>query len=172
MIRSTRLFGTQVGLKVLGSFALAAIAPLALTAILVVTQVTSTLKEQAQNRLREAGSAIGQQLLDRLLILDDALGQIATSSTPTESIGFEAVMLVVDGEPRSLLGEPFEIPEFKDEGPKLSTINIEIGQGDISMLLARPIRGGMAVARLRSSYFWNAAVTLPEGMNVCVIRPF
>jgi diguanylate cyclase (GGDEF)-like protein len=162
------LLGTRVARRVLVSFAVAAIAPLALTAGLVLTKVGSTLEEQAAHRLDEVSAAVGQQLLARLLILDDGLRQLTLGTPPTESTAFDAIALDLPGRRRIILGDAFGYPALPEPFPSRSMILIQDGNGGPEVLLARRAPDGIAIGRIRPDYLWTAATMLPYAMELCV----
>jgi diguanylate cyclase (GGDEF)-like protein len=164
----TSLFGTRVARRVLASFAVAAIAPLALTAWVVLTNVSSTLEEQSARRLDEVSAAIGQQLIARLLILDDALRQLTAGSPPTESTVFDAVTLERPDGKQVFFGDALDYPALPEEFPSRSLVIVQPGSGDAAVLLARPADGGIVVGRIRPDYLWTAATMLPYAMELCV----
>jgi diguanylate cyclase (GGDEF)-like protein len=164
-----RIFGTKVALRVFASFVLAAVVPLAVVAGLVSTQVAWTLERQAQRKLDDAGSSIGQQLLDRLLIVDDALRSLPSMSEPGESTAIESAQLVVDGEVRTLLGEPFAAPAMRDDDAQRSTLLVQAEHGSHEIFVSRPSGRGAVIGKIDASYLWEASTLVPYAMNLCVI---
>jgi len=162
------LFDTRVARRILVSFAVAAIAPLALTAWVVLTRVSSTLEEQTELRLNEVSSAIGQQLLARLLILDDALRQLTAGAPPTESTVFDAVAREVPGQRQIFFGDGLEYPALPEEFPSQSLVMLQPADGRVDVLLARPAADGIVVGRIHPDYLWTAATMLPYAMELCV----
>ena len=162
------LFGTRVARRVLVSFAVAAIAPLALTAWVVLSNVSSTLENQAARRLDEVSAAIGQQLIARLLILEDALRQLTAGALPTESTVFDAMTLDQSGRRRVLFGDAFDYAALPEEFPSRSMVIVQPGNGDATVLLAHPAADGIVIGRIRPEYLWTAATMLPYSMELCV----
>ena len=168
MARFSLLHGTRVARRVLVSFAVAAIAPLALTAGLVLTRVSSTMEEQSVQRLDEVSAAVGQQLLARLLILDDALRQLTAGPPPTESTTFDAITIELQGRSQVMFGEAFDYPALPDELPARSIVMAQAGDGRADVLLARRAGDGIVIGRIRPDYLWTAATMLPYAMDLCV----
>jgi len=162
------ILGTRVARRVLVSFAVAAIAPLALAAVLVLTRVGSTLEDQAALRLDEVSAAVGQQLLARLLILDDALRQLTAGPQPTESTTFDAVSMVSPDREEVLFGEALDLAPLLATPPSRSMVIVRARNGRNEVLLARPVAEGVAVGRIPADYLWTAATMLPYAMELCV----
>ena len=162
------LFGTRVARRVLVSFAVAAIAPLALTAWVVLTRVSSTLEGQAARRLDEVSAAVGQQLLARLLILDDALHQLTAGAPPTESTVFDAIALERPGRRQALFGDALEYPALPEKFPSRSLVMIQPANGRADVLLARTATDGIVIGRIHPDFLWTAATMLPYSMELCV----
>ncbi len=169
MATPPRAFGSRVAHRVFGSFALAAVAPLAVTAALVLTQVTSTLEEQAQRRLGEMSSGIGQQLLDRLLIIDDALQYLSNGDFLSNSRVFESVQMETAGTVRVLLGEPAALPEFHDGNSDLSSLIVSRQGDEPRLTMVRSFANGTIYGTIKPGYLWQAESLLPYAMDLCVV---
>jgi diguanylate cyclase (GGDEF)-like protein len=169
MSMEPRIFGTKVAVRVFVSLALAAVVPLVVLAGLVSTQVASTLEQQAQRKLDDASSSIGQQLLDRLLIVDDALRSLPSLTTPGNIVGIESAQLLRDGRSRTLVGEPFTAPAMRDDDAERSTLLVQTS-GDVNeIFISRPTEQGTVVGKVDGSYLWDASTLVPYATDVCVI---
>lgn len=164
-----QFFGGRVGRNVFSSFLVASIVPIAVTAVLALTQVTQTLEHQARQQLGDASRNIGQQLLDRLLIAQDALGYLAAGAELTDSVALAAAQIVTSDEQRMVFGAPFDAPEVTIEGVGRTEITIRRGEHGYDLFLGTRTRAGAVIGKVDASYLWETSALLPFAMNFCVI---
>jgi diguanylate cyclase (GGDEF)-like protein len=169
MSTESDFFSTRIGLRVFASFVLAAIIPLAITVGLASNQVISTLEQQAQSRLDEASSNIGQQLLDRLLIVNDLLRSVSSETRAGNLVAIESAQLIVDGQSRTLFGESFSAPEMPDDDAERSTLVVRVAPESSDIFVSRPVEAGIVIAKLDTTFLWEAGTLIPFAMNLCVI---
>ncbi|MBW2313782.1 MAG: EAL domain-containing protein [Deltaproteobacteria bacterium] len=101
--------GFDVGRRLLISFVVSALVPVAAAMSFAYWEVTNNLQAQSEQRLRQASKAIGLELLDRLLAIDWALARYASGGTlPVAEDGIAGLLEVgADGATRPLEGRPF-----------------------------------------------------------------
>lgn len=163
------LFGSRVAVRVFTSFVLAAILPLSIVAALVLTQVSWTLERQAQRTLDEASNAIGQQLLDRLLIADDVVRNLSVGSQISESIALAGVQLVDESRPTLIFGDAFTVPAFRDSDSARSNLLVQVSDQEYEIFLMHRTESGAIIGKVDEAYLWEASTLLPYAMELCVV---
>ena len=108
-------FGSRVARRIFGSFVIASLVPIATTAILALLQVGRVLQTRAYEQLSATTRSVGQQVLDRLLIAEEALGYVATNRGGAHPIGIDAALLETQGRIEPLFAT---LGDFDGDGTK------------------------------------------------------
>jgi diguanylate cyclase (GGDEF)-like protein len=163
------ILGSRVGRRVFASFLAASVLPIALLAVLTLTQVSRALGERAHQQLEDASRGIGQQLLDRLLIADQALKFLPEGGLIGDAPVIEAAELVSRDGLRTLYGQPFQFPQTDIPVGAKSSLVVHARDNGYELFLARVTPRGTLVGKIDTAYLWDASALLPFAMNLCVL---
>lgn len=188
-MRSSNVFATKVGTRVLLLFFVGAIVPVGILAILSHRAVTRQLIVQSEGRLAEETRTARQLALERLsnsvARVHGATESITESTdaeaSPTEvAAGIVGIGVYVGPDLRGQIGAAPPVPELElteverlaDGRPLVKTL---AGEDGPEVLVASPtptVVGGVAWARLEADSLWSSALTLasdPALANLCFL---
>jgi len=166
---NAKLFGSRVARRIFAAFVLAGLVPIAAMAILALVQVTSTLEDQALRHLQDTSRNIGQQILDRLLIADSALGQMAGGADTYGAVPIDAAYIETAAGITPVRGDLPPVQAPAETGLGKSTLLTRPGGHGYEVLLAKHIGEGVIVGRVDDDHLWGTTNLLPYGMELCVL---
>ena len=171
-----QVFRTRVARRVFSMFMLAALIPVAATALLTLSQIDRALTDAAKEQLSDAGRSYGQLIYRRLVLAEGVLdrlaerpGQFTTSqSNPPE---FEAVSLIAAGEVTRLFGELRirDLDELNLQEVNRPSLLVRSASDGSEALIARYQDSvGLLVGEVSPDYLWDGN-TIPYGIDICVL---
>lgn len=177
-MRLPGFLGSGVARGLFAIFILCALLPLAVIAVLSLTQVHALLIQQGDQRLGAMAKTYGMDVFERLLLATDvayAAGSVARNAARHDSMAlrvFQSLGTVDNGRVTALLGAPSAATidaaamERVSQGkPALSVA------GDGRLLLAVPgARDRVIVGELRPGYVWGKTDELPTATEFCVVE--
>jgi diguanylate cyclase (GGDEF)-like protein len=183
--RKTRL---EVGRRLMASFVVAAVIPIAAAMTFAYWQVTDHLRTQSEQRLRRASKAVGLELLDRLQAIDDDLSRYALEgSLPGRArtiaevleVGDDGTVMAIEGEPHAF--RPLSAAERKrldSGGDLLRVVDSPPDGGGSSRPTIEVLRreegigSRLLVARIDPHLFFDVQdqAVLPRDSSVCVLE--
>lgn len=177
----TRALRSRVAKRMFGLFALSALVPIAVVALLSYSELTERLTQQSESRLRDAAKNYGMAILGRLQSVDRHLEEIA-AQIRTGAPGIVGELQIRHG----MADTPVLIrpawPFSMEETPRILA-HLQSGRGVLSyrlqansveqFLLSRLIdpelaSDGIIVATIEPSYLWGDLEALPESIDFCV----
>jgi diguanylate cyclase (GGDEF)-like protein len=167
---NAKLFGSRVARRIFAAFVFAGLVPIAAMALLALVQVTSTLEDQALRHVQDTSRSIGQQLLDRLLIADSALGQTSGDADTYGAVLIDAAYIqTAAGGIVPMRGDLSPVHTFGELTPGKSTLVTRPNGHGYEVLLAKHTREGIVVGRVYGEHLWGTTDLLPYGMELCVL---
>jgi diguanylate cyclase (GGDEF)-like protein len=176
------IFGkSRVARSLFAFFVLAALLPLALLALLSLTQVRSLLLQQGEQRLTATAKSYGMSVFERLLLATDiaySAGSMHRDAAMRDSMAqraFRSLDSVSGGPARALIGEPPSVQLDEKARERISGGNpaliVDPGQAGARLFLAVPTgSGGYAIGELNPEYVWGPADELPAQTEFCVVE--
>ena len=161
-------FGSRVARRIFGSFVIASLVPIATTAILALLQVGRVLQTRAYEQLSATTRSVGQQVLDRLLIAEEALGYVATNRGGAHPIGIDAALLETQGRIEPLFGTLEPLADADAVAVDKPSVLVREHEGATEILLVKRIGENLAVGRVDPDYLWSSANLLSYGLDLCV----
>jgi len=185
VIRLTyRAFKGRVARRVFLLFVLSALVPLALVAVLSVTQLRQSILAQGEKRLATAGKEYGMAVFDRLQVAAESA--VTAELTDRQRRGktmatrhFRSLGVMDPGvPPRALFGEILppshlagSIRERLTEG-KNAVVTLQDRAGSRVLLLV-PVgsapSGRIIFGELQPEYLWGTQDLLPTAIDICVV---
>ena len=126
------LLGSRVARRTLTAFVVACLIPLSVMAALAFLQVGGALEKRALGDLDQASRSVGQQILDRLLIAQGALEQLAVPTGTGSASVIDAAYIATAEGVRSLRGALDALPgsDIADvEKPRLVVRDTDLPTG-------------------------------------------
>jgi diguanylate cyclase (GGDEF)-like protein len=161
------LLGSRVARRTLTAFVVACLIPLSVTVALAFFQVGAALEKRALGDLDEASRSIGQQILDRLLIAQGALEQLAATTSRTNEFIIDAAYLATATNVRPLRGSLGVVSGFEAARAERPRLHARWIDGEAELLLGFQSSEGTLVGRIDGAYLWETADLLPYGLELC-----
>jgi len=173
----TRFLHSGVARSLFTLFVLCALVPLALVAVLSLTQVRALLLQQGENRLASQAKSYGMAIFERLLLATDiaySAGAAPNAAKDRDSMAnraFKSLALVKGSRVSSISGAPLAV--MLDASTRE---RVEAGQpalvvaADARLLLAVPVGEAFVVGELRPDYVWGPSDELPALTEMCVLQ--
>ena len=162
-------------------FVLSAFVPLAVVALLTLSQVRTLLLQQGEQRMGALAKAYGMTLFERLLLASDVGMTAATSERPlpTETLAtrvYRSIALVEpNGSTTPILGTIDFMPLTPEQrlriasGKSVVTVRGPEGAPRILLFTAGPgNRGAIVAGELRGDFLWGPADEAPAFSEFCV----
>jgi diguanylate cyclase (GGDEF)-like protein len=161
------VLGSRVARRTLTAFVVACLIPLSVTAGLAFLQVGATLEKRAFGDLEEASRSIGQQILDRLLIAQGALEQVAVPAG-SNGLVIDAAYLATAADVQPLRGSLDVVSDIEISDGEKPELLVRRMDGRVELLLGVRSNVGTLVGRINAAYIWETAGLLPYGLELCV----
>lgn len=177
----------RVARRVVGLFVIAALIPIAATALLAIYQVTDALTEQSDAALRETAKNYGQSLYERLSLSDANVREIAATLRTGATVAaddhrakrFTTIAVIREsGQVTPVLGDHTRLPQLdvgdKNSLSKESHLSMALGSNrEHRIFLSQPVDpaepdSGTLLAELNLSSLWGNKETFPRGVDFCV----
>jgi len=181
VIGALRRFVTmRVSRRLFVLFLLSAFLPLAVIALLSLTQVRSLLLQLGDQRLGATAKTFGMTVFERLLVAGDVAGAAAFSRTsakndPFISRTFTALTIVGEGGKVALLGAPLDVTlgedahAHLDKGKPLVIVSGQMRRPTVLLAMEMPAPSkSIVVGELKPEYLWGAPEELPLATDFCV----
>ncbi len=180
MIERLRGFArARVARRLFFLFVLSAFVPLAVVAMLTMTQVRSLLLQQGDQRMGALAKAYGMTIFERLLLASEV--GAAASERELRPDGLAArvfhslVVIDVTGVNTPVLGTAAFEPPTRAQRERLATgkvaVSVEKSGDRLRILLLSPIPGPewrIAAGELRADYLWGPADEAPALTDFCI----
>lgn len=181
---------SKVARRVIWLFFISALAPIAVTALYSFTYVNHLLVEQSYKQLQHASKLYGMAVLERLLIVDGKLRELAhkldsagqnptvllagkdTVSVTRTKIGKQINKLTLEMIPDSSLAAELQTAQGEDKSILFSKSNPD---GDTRVYLRRVLdvkkdnKTATLVAELDNDFLWGNKDSLPFSTFLCII---
>lgn len=165
----SRVFGSRVARRVFLSFILASLLPVVALAFLTSVWVSDALEQRAYEQLSVNARAVGQQILDRLLIARDSLSLTARGELAPTAIS--AAQVIADDESaRPLFGAEFswaDLPMPTGSKPRVATRE---GAESSDVYILERVGAELLVGQIDPRHLWSIGDLLPFGLDVCVVQ--
>jgi len=182
------VFHSKVARRLFILFVAAALVPIVLLAILAQSSVSDTLREFSQQQLRDQAKFFGAGLYDRMVEIEQTMGQVAERARDGAlkergadrtrlATEFSSLTLVRDGARIALAGAPHAFPVLDErarrhvEGGGTVIIAAAPTDGAPSLTFLRALDGDpreLIVGVPRSEFLFGGTDSLPSGADICV----
>jgi diguanylate cyclase (GGDEF)-like protein len=173
----TSFLSSRVARGLFALFVLCALVPLAVVAVMTLTQVRALLLQQGENRLAAQAKNYGMAFFERLLLATDiAYSAGATPRLPADSNSmvdraFKSIAVARDGNIVALGGGPLAVGLDQTARDRLDGGKpVLVVTPDNRLVLAAPTANGFVVGELRPDYVWGPADELPAMTEFCVVQ--
>ncbi len=178
-----RFVRTRVSRRLFVLFVLSAFLPLALIAVLSLSQVRSLLLEQGEQRLAAVAKTYGMTLFERLLLASDVAAAAAGNPAAAAGAGsmaartFSALAEIAPDRTTALIGEPPKVDLGAEARQRLAAGQPWVaitGEGaGVRVVIAiglaqRP--ASVVVGELREEALWGLADEFPSATGFCVLE--
>ncbi len=184
MIATLRsMVGTGVSRRLFILFILSAFLPLAVIALLSLTQVRSLLLQQGEQRLAAMAKSYGMTLFERLLIAADVGTSVAykpLAALPPDALAlrtFRSLAMVTGGKEVVLIGAPQAMALSAAALGRLAegkpVVIVAGTNAEPRIFLGSPLSrlsAGYVIGELRPEYLWGPADEVPTATEFCVIE--
>jgi diguanylate cyclase len=178
-----RLVGTGVSRRLFVLFVLSAFLPLAVIAVLSLTQVRTLLLQQGEQRLAAMAKTYGMTLFERLLVAAEVGASVAYKpdvALPPDALAmrtFRSLAMVTGDKTVTLIGSP-QVPELSPEArgrlaSSKPVVFVSGANGPPRIYLAAPVSAAsnrFVVGELDPQYLWGPADELPTATEFCVLE--
>ena len=181
MIQLTyRAFKGRVARRVFLLFVLSAFVPLALVAVLSITQLRQSILTQGERRLATAGKEYGMAVFDRLQVAADSAASAAELTDrrqrgKTIATRHFRSLGIMDPRfpPRALFGEIRPPSLSSGARQRLAAGKTLLVAAGPSVLLVVPVgdaaSGRIIFGELQPDYLWGTLELLPTAIDICVV---
>ena len=175
-----RAFKGRVARRVFLLFILSAFVPLALIAVLSITQLRQSILAQGERRLATAGKEYGMAVFDRLQVAADSAasaGELIDRLQPGKTIATRHFrsLGIMDPRlpPRALFGEIRPPSLSSGARQRLAARKPLLVAAGPSVLLVVPagdaLSGRLVFGELQPDYLWGTQDLLPTAIDICVV---
>jgi len=175
-----RFVGMRVSRRLFVLFLLSAFLPLAVIALLSLTQVRALLLQLGDQRLGSTAKTFGMTVFERLLVAGDVAGAAAFSrgavaNDPFLSRTFTALTVMGEGRNVALLGAPVDIAldadarAHLDKGKPVVVVSGQVRKAKVLIAMEMPAPSkAIVVGEVKPEYLWGAPEELPLATDFCV----
>jgi len=171
-----QVFRTRVARRVFAMFVLAALIPVAATALLTLSHIDRALTDAARQQLNDATRSYGQLIYRRLTLAEGVLTRLPRNPDLFASLQnhppeFETVSLIADGKTTHLYGElrVGDLDTLNSPETNRSSLLVRNVSNDIELIMAQPRDSeGLLVGKVSPVYLWDSN-TIPYGIDICVL---
>jgi diguanylate cyclase (GGDEF)-like protein len=167
MSLKSKIFGSRVARRVLVSFALASLVPIATFSVFAIAELNRVIEADTRHALEQTGREASRDILERFAVADNMLSALADRPQGFAPIAFDAALVRAADGVQLLFGDMLDVPAI--EVAEMDSTRLIITPDGGRLLLARRTAQGLLLASIEPTFLWPAATSLPEGMNLCVV---